>query len=476
MGLTLKFKLNVDLPSPARSPLLAKSFGAPAKAEVTNQPDEKRIAVLIVHGMGQQVPFQTISQLMQGILTKHEALNPNNALPPNVTVNLAKLTSSSDAPVLMRAECRLSEKQADGKPDKIRNVHVFEGYWAPLTEGEITFLEVISRLYRAGWNGIRARLKASTFGRWMFNGSRPMNIKTGTLSLLLLTLLILSLVVPLLLLSISSVGELWKFTKSIVLDAPSWWPGVSTTRYWGAEGPNSLSWAVSVTLIMVGIIALLRSVRNLIIQYVGDVIIYVSSQDLNRWCELRGKIQDTVLKTAKQIYSAGKDGSNSDGDHMPYDEVVIVGHSLGSVVAYDTLNALINWDEVEMNNTMQVQPRTRHLITFGSPLDKTAFLFRTQVKEPFPIREAMAARKQPLILDYARYRPLGRFEWVNIHSSADIISGELEYYDYKDESNPQDFNPIRNERDQDARIPLVAHVQYWENDLLHKELYRAIFN
>ena len=71
MGLTLKFKLNVGLPSPARNTILAKSFGAPAKPEAINELDEKRIAVLIVHGMGQQVPFETISQLMQGILTKH---------------------------------------------------------------------------------------------------------------------------------------------------------------------------------------------------------------------------------------------------------------------------------------------------------------------------------------------------------------------------------------------------------------------
>ena len=472
MGLTLKFNLNVGLPAPDRHAIITKSFGAAPKPAAPPQTDEKHVAVLIVHGMGQQVPYQTISQLMQGILTKHEALNPNNSLPPNVTVNLIKLTNNADDAPLMRAECVFTEKPEQGKPEKQRHVHVFEGYWAPLTEGEITFFEIITRLYSAGWDGIRARLKGSSFGRWMFNGGRPMKIKTGTLSLLLITLLILSLVVPLLVLSISSVGELWKMAKSFVLDAPYWWPWVSTTRYWGAEGPASLSWAVSVTVLMGGVIALLRWIRNMIIQYVGDVIIYVSSQDLNRWCELRGKIQDTVLKTAKQIYSAGKNGSS----HVPYDEIVIVGHSLGSVVAYDTLNALINWDEIEMNNTMDVLQRTRHLITFGSPLDKTAFLFRNQVKEPFPIREAMAARKQPLILDYARYRPLHHFEWVNIHSGADIISGELEYYDFKDDTQPQHYNPIRNERDKDASTPLVAHVQYWENELLHNELYKSILN
>ncbi|MGA2214415.1 MAG: hypothetical protein ABSH31_14160, partial [Bryobacteraceae bacterium] len=51
--------------------------------------------------------------------------------------------------------------------------------------------------------------------------------------------------------------------------------------------------------------------------------------------------------------------------------------------------------------------RTRALITFGSPLDKTAFLFRTQSNHPRDeMREELAASVQPLILSYHQFRLL----------------------------------------------------------------------
>src|SRR5213080_2751829 len=62
-----------------------------------------------------------------------------------------------------------------------------------------------------------------------------------------------------------------------------------------------------------------------------------------------------------------------------YSRVVVVGHSLGSVLAYDTLNALINEDQV-CAKQRGVVSKTRALITFGSPLDKTAFMFRLDAK------------------------------------------------------------------------------------------------
>jgi hypothetical protein len=110
------------------------------------------------------------------------------------------------------------------------------------------------------------------------------------------------------------------------------------------------------------------------------------------------------------------------------------------------------------------------LITFGSPLDKTAFLFRTQVSSARSLREALAARQQPLILDYEKFRPLETFRWINIFSPADIISGSLEYYDV--EGLPG-YNGVVNVKDPQATTPLLAHIQYWGNAELHQQLYDA---
>ncbi len=157
--------------------------------------------------------------------------------------------------------------------------------------------------------------------------------------------------------------------------------------------------------------------------------------------------------------------------------MILIGHSLGSVIAYDALNAAISWDAVEKGGRMEVVRRTRRLITFGSPLDKTAFLFRTQVSGPRFMREALAAQKQPLILDYRRWRPKDSFRWVNIYSRADVISGKLSYYDLAQDpgnSPPPGYNPVINKPDYQAWIPFAAHIQYWNNSTLREELFAAI--
>jgi hypothetical protein len=154
--------------------------------------------------------------------------------------------------------------------------------------------------------------------------------------------------------------------------------------------------------------------------------------------------------------------------------VVVVGHSLGSVLAYDTLNALINLDNVSAAGARRnVVQRTRSLITFGSPLDKTAFIFRTQSNHPKDqIREQLAASVQPLILSYKLFRP-PTFKWINIWSKRDIISGELNYYD-DPHTHALDRRPIENMIDPDAWVPLFAHTQYWKDPMLADQLYHYV--
>jgi hypothetical protein len=88
------------------------------------------------------------------------------------------------------------------------------------------------------------------------------------------------------------------------------------------------------------------------------------------------------------------------------------------------------------------------------------------------MREMLAASVQPLIVDY-KYRRAPHFRWVNIWSPMDIISGELNYYDYPSEAkgNP---NHVANMVDPDASTPLVAHVQYWNNPMLAKQIHEQV--
>jgi hypothetical protein len=55
----------------------------------------------------------------------------------------------------------------------------------------------------------------------------------------------------------------------------------------------------------------------------------------------------------------------------------------------------------------------------------------------------------------------------------DIISGALDYYD-DPTVNPANPRHVQNMIDPDARRPLLAHLQYWTNKLLGKQLYRLV--
>ncbi len=436
----------------------------------------RRVAFLVTHGMGQQVPFETVSMLGQALLTQH-GTQKNVASPsenPRAKSNRVRLTEQPDAPELSRVEVTLTAD--DGEEV---DVHLYESYWAPFTEGQISFLATVKFLYFAALNGIWTAIKARRrakktgtdemspaqtriakksdgmkhFDRWMFGEFHDMPIKRWTFWLLVTLVIVLTLAL---------LPSLLIFTSF----------GISAVKYLYTHfGPTvtrlSLPWRIlggGAAALVLGIALI---VRYAVVEFVGDVAIYVSSYKVSHYDEIRTKILNAAMNVARQIYSAGMAG---DDLQLPYDDVVIVGHSLGSVISYDLLNWCINWDQVENKFEYDVVARTRRLITFGSPLDKTAFLFRTQVSDARNLREALAARQQPLILDYVQFRPLETFKWINIYAPADIISGSLEYYDV--EGLPG-YNKIENVKDPEATKPLLAHIQYWNNTELHKRLYDA---
>jgi len=196
-------------------------------------------------------------------------------------------------------------------------------------------------------------------------------------------------------------------------------------------------------------------VRNVLVQYMGDVTAYVDSHSLDRFNDIRAKIKARVFEQAKAIYT------------QQYEHIAMVGHSLGSVITYDTLNALINHDQLN-GNTLNVIKHTKLLLTFGSPLDKTAFVFASQKSETTDTREALAATLQPMIQTYDPYRDIN---WINVYSPRDIISGKLEFYDDKKAKDYEDKRRVNNVIDEDAMIPLAAHIEYWNNTTLFDQLY-----
>ena len=214
-------------------------------------------------------------------------------------------------------------------------------------------------------------------------------------------------------------------------------------------------------------------VRLVLVQFVGDVAIYVMPYKLDAFNSLRKEIKDLVYKVGRAVYTLDTQAGGAGG----YAKVIVVGHSLGSVIVYDALNRLILEDEASTSK-LDVVNRTPLFLTFGSPLDKTAYIFSVQGNGTTEARESVATAVQPMILGY-KYRPK---RWVNIYSPWDIISGSLEFYDppIEKDANGVIIQPssksqrVDNKRDPDATTLLIAHTEYWADNALASEIYKEL--
>ena len=418
-----------------RSPEPAKIRMGPIWDESCQEAREKTggpTAVLVFHGMGQQVKFETISMVAGAILDEARA---QGGTTKDLTVHLSRV----DEQFVARAE--VAWKDAAGAAHE---VHVYEAYWAPLTEGLVSYRDTLKFLFEAAWTGLRASrpFGQQTFWRWMFGGPQELKIGTSAFLSMLGVLIVLLVQVAAITFVSARVGQ-WLAAFLAAGAIPN---------FGGAAG--IVLWIAAIAEALIA--------RYFLVQYAGDVAAYISPYKSSKFDELRRRIQKVGLDISKVIYGIDPDPAKG---HPDYARIVMVGHSLGSVVAYDTLNALINFETLGIP-MKPVLARTPALITFGSPLDKTAFIFRMQ-REDW-IREQMAAAMQPLIVDY-RFRP-DAFTWVNIWSPRDIVSGALDYYDAP---SVPDTDPrhVQNRQDTKASTLIVAHVQYWKNPLLRKILY-----
>ena len=98
-----------------------------------------------------------------------------------------------------------------------------------------------------------------------------------------------------------------------------------------------------------------------LVDFLGDVVLYCSMDQKSKYYEVRQTIlKGSVEKTKYLIESAA------------YDDVYLVGHSLGTVIAYDTLDRINREMNVDPSRQIFAQ-KIKGLMTFGSSLDKIAF-------------------------------------------------------------------------------------------------------
>jgi hypothetical protein len=204
--------------------------------------------------------------------------------------------------------------------------------------------------------------------------------------------------------------------------------------------------------------------RRILIKFLGDVALYVTADEKSGFYRTR----ELILSGAtRQLRTLLQDRN--------YSAVYLVGHSLGSVIAYDTVNRLArevrsDSDGVAGKLGPEEFDRLYGLLTFGSPLDKVHYFFRTAVGERQVIRAQLLSslhgfHQQASGRDYGpfRFRRYGipeprDFRWLNVYAAADPVSGFLDFYRVTTQVRRRYWNP------------LGAHLQYWNDPLFYREV------
>lgn len=176
----------------------------------------------------------------------------------------------------------------------------------------------------------------------------------------------------------------------------------------------------------------LDKIRKLVITAISDAFIYES----NFWKE---KIRTRVLEKINPYINKNE-------------PVTVVGHSLGSVVSFDTcyFNSRHNkdWKKYSFKPT--------NLITFGAPIA----LFSLELDKQGNQKYRYMPEKNPDKVCEDAIQPIkDNGKWYNFFDAQDLIGYPLQEL-FKGKFNVQDYLV------QTGTFPYIAHMQYWENDFI----------
>lgn len=490
-----------------------------------------RTAMLVIHGIGEQNPYETLDSFARGVYTYLRTTRGLNArLCPievahkdwtQVGVRIEVFPPNTKPP-----SCPVKDEVPPrSRPQPNSYVDLLEYYWAPETEDKLSLLDTLKWLLRTDLTPLRyfaenlQEMMSVRQWRWgrALRGSLKLYVRElmrviflyGPLAVLLGFLMnwlskprsyadalknvgtelmrILSwqhaLALGLYLLGLLMVwfgiqflkelhqypgkaieehGEKLWFAGSVILALLFLFAGFLIDRSGFATPRLILGILCRYWVPITGAIAA-AIVCYALTAYVADVAVYVNADAKSKNYGARSAILKGSTTALKTILVSDL-----------YDRVILAGHSLGSVIAYDTVNELLAQynaaagpanDRPDPALNAQQLRKLRGLVTFGSPLDKIYYFFREHVKRDQAIRAQILSmlhsfRKFPSGRNYSEFEFNYAFRqldgqdglvWLNAWARLDPVSTELKFY------------AVNDQRQFPYWIPVWAHLSYWSD-------------
>jgi hypothetical protein len=154
------------------------------------------------------------------------------------------------------------------------------------------------------------------------------------------------------------------------------------------------------------------------------------------------------------------------------DEIHILAHSLGTVVAHDALTGGTRDSVTEApDDTGRERPfqKLHRLYTFGSPLEKILFFWPRLVKR---VAEEKAAVSEPVLVPAEASRVTGglppSFEWHNFYHKCDPVSDRLSHFDH--------LGKLTNYCVKNYAGVFTSHTNYYSAPTVHSLLGEELLN
>jgi hypothetical protein len=372
-------------------------------------------AILVVHGIGNQFPLETLDGFAKGLIETYHSSGHEL----RIEHHLAKKHRTGNNTPWFDNFLRIYSSGNEHYLD------IYEYYWAPETEGQAT-LKDLNKWLSNTTKGARkfyennVKFAKNNEDRSVFIKNQKFNAFNYWLCVNL---------VPNIFIFLNWIfSALFKFLSSL--------PVIG---------------AIVSTLATSKVDSTIENLSNVL----NDISIYNTTDPKSRFFRIKNCILDGAVDALCYLLGATENSSKSLS--FRYDRVLLAGHSLGSQVAFDTINRinhLVSQAEISgydqngrstvPGNPLAINDRLAGFVTFGSPLDKIAFFFREQVAENEYIRSQLLSYyhgfkqrdwlklngkvdKHKLIVN-KRQRLFEDLHWRNYWDARDYVSGSLDYY------------------------------------------------
>lgn len=319
-------------------------------------------AVVVIHGIGEQVPLETLRGFVETVYQRDEDLHQGEAK-ERILADDPQLGEVNRVWIVPDDATGSAELRRISTPPNAKGVRTdfFEFYWADIMEG--TPVEEVF-----GW--LRGLILRSPF-----NVPPHLRVWLAWLSLWALTLLFLSVVLFIFDPSLALFGTFERLVRVLIL-AHRHWLGAGLAvvglamagwRLLANRPPAEVPLTLPAALLVIGLlIALLpfevvnntklwaaaasagmaAALNGLIAPYAGDIVRYVRATP--RTVEKRKAVRERGLALLKALHQRTDDGTPI------YQRILVVGHSLGTIIGYDLLQ--LYWEAEGPNHKRDWAP------------------------------------------------------------------------------------------------------------------------